>query len=180
MMSSCVLRLFLLFILFGSGYGCATIVHGTTQKIPVSSDPSGANLTVAGQTTKHTTPCEVELSRKSDHILKIEKDGCQPSTVEIRHVVSGAVAGNILAGGLIGWGVDASSGGQYRLVPETVNVTLKPSQPPPAVIAPTEALEPVKTKDLASELAELDQMREEKKITSHEYKVLRKKVIEKY
>lgn len=179
-MFSSLCRMFLLFVLLVGGYGCATIVHGTTQKIPVSSDPSGANLTIAGQTTKHTTPCEVELSRKSDHILKIEKDGCQSSTVEIRHVVSGAVAGNILAGGLIGWGVDASSGGQYRLVPETVNVTLKPSQPLPAVLAPPEVSEPVKTKDLASELAELDQMREEEKITSQEYKVLRKKVIEKY
>lgn len=179
-MFSCVFRLSLLCILLAGGYGCATIVHGTTQKIPISSDPSGASLTVAGQTTKHITPCEVELSRKADHILKIEKDGCEPSTVEIRHVVSGAVAGNILAGGLIGWGVDASSGGQYRLVPETVNVTLKSSQPPPLVPSAATALEPPKTKDLISELAELDQMKEDKKITSQEYKVLRKKIIEKY
>ena len=40
------------------------------------------------------------------------------------HTFSGAVAGNLIAGGLIGWGVDAISGAQYKLVPETVNLTL--------------------------------------------------------
>ena len=92
-----------------AGYGCASIVHGTTQSIPVSSDPSGANLTVAGTATKFTTPCKVELARKTDHLLRFEKDGYDPATVEVKHVLSGAVAGNIIAGGLIGWGVDAAT-----------------------------------------------------------------------
>ena len=35
-----------------------------------------------------------------------------------------AVAGNIIAGGLVGWGVDAVTGAQYNLKPESINVTL--------------------------------------------------------
>jgi len=106
------------------GYGCATIVHGTTQNIPCTTTPAGATV----RTTdgfKCTTPCNVTLKRKQDHTLTFEKEGCEPTTVAVRSVLSGAVAGNILAGGLIGWGVDAASGGQYRLVPETLDVTLK-------------------------------------------------------
>lgn len=66
------------------------------------------------------------LTRKKDNTLTIEKEGYETNTVTIRSVLSGAVAGNIIAGGLIGWGVDAASGGQKRLVPETVDVTLRP------------------------------------------------------
>lgn len=117
------------------GYGCATIVHGTTQDIPCTTTPAGATV----RTTdgfKCTTPCNVTLKRKEDHTLTFEKEGCEATTVGVHSVLSGAVAGNILAGGLIGWGVDAASGAQYRLVPETLDVTLKTSavaiEPKPA------------------------------------------------
>jgi hypothetical protein len=33
-----------------------------------------------------------------------------------------AISGNIMAGGLIGWGVDASSGAQYNLPPHSVQL----------------------------------------------------------
>jgi hypothetical protein len=172
------------FLALLSGYGCATVINGTTQKIPVSSDPSAANVTVVGQPNTSTTPCNVELSRKSDHTLKIEKEGFEPASVQITHVVSGAVAGNILLGGLIGVGVDAVSGGMNRLVPESVNVTLRSSPPvvavPPPEPEPPQAVEPAKPTGLVAELAELDKMKEEKKITAKEYKALRKKILDKY
>ena len=105
--------------------GCGTIVHGTTQVVKVTSAPEKATVKLATGNT-HTTPAAVRLSRKEDHVLVISKDGYQSEEVIILHVVSGAVAGNILLGGLIGWGIDAGTGGQYKLLPETVHVVLKP------------------------------------------------------
>lgn len=165
--------------LFLSSYGCATIINGTTQKIPVSSEPSGANCVVVGDTTKYTTPCKVELARKSDHVLKLEKEGYDPATVEIKHVLSGAVAGNILLGGLIGWGVDAATGSQNRLIPETVHISLKASSPSTAgdpLAARND--EVARAKSLTEQIAELEQLRDAGKITEEEFQTMRQKVID--
>lgn len=71
-------------------------------------------------------PPLVELSRKESHRLEISFDGYHPETVEIVKVSNSAVAGNIIAGGLIGLAVDYSSGSAYRLVPDVVKVALRP------------------------------------------------------
>ena len=105
--------------------GCATIVKGTTQEIPVSSEPTGARVSVDGSAAG-TTPTTVTLSRKANHMVTIEKEGFQSESVAITKSMSAAVAGNIIAGGLVGWGVDAVSGAQYNLNPTTVNVRLQP------------------------------------------------------
>jgi len=104
--------------------GCATILNGTTQTIPVSSIPSGARV-IADGSQVCVTPCSVELARKHDHLLVFEKRGYENVSVGIKHSLGGAVAGNILLGGFIGWGIDAASGSQYKLTPSTVNVVLE-------------------------------------------------------
>ena len=103
--------------------GCATVVHGTTQAVDISSTPTGADV-YDGGVLKCQTPCTTKLKRKKDHIIVLKKNNYQDATTTIMHTLSGAVAGNIIAGGLIGWGVDAIDGAQYKLVPETVNLTL--------------------------------------------------------
>jgi hypothetical protein len=114
--------------LFWSVTGCATIINGTTQDIPITSSPEGASVQV--DEFRGTTPTTVELSRKRSHLVQLSKPGYLSETVKLERVVSGAVAGNIIAGGLIGWGVDAASGGQYRLVPDSVHVTMRPDGSP--------------------------------------------------
>lgn len=104
--------------------GCATILHGTTQEVSVSSDPSGATVTTGE--LKTTTPGKLELQRNTSHLLTFTKEGYQTKTARLASVVSGAVMTNLIAGGLIGWGVDASTGGDSRLVPESIQVKLKP------------------------------------------------------
>lgn len=99
--------------------GCATIMHGTSQSIGFSSTPSGAKVTVDNQERGHT-PVIASLSRKDNHIVKIEMDGYQPFEATITRSVSGWVLGNILFGGLIGLAVDAISGGLYKLTPDQV------------------------------------------------------------
>lgn len=103
--------------------GCATIITGTTQKVPITSDPSGARLDVDGQCA-FTTPVILKMERKSDHILVFSKEGYHQQTVTLLHTLSGAVCANVLGTGLLGWGVDAGTGAQYKLVPERVNVQL--------------------------------------------------------
>ena len=106
-------------------HGCATMTQGSMQQISVSSAPSGATVMVNGfQRLK--TPAVLELPRKESHRLEISLEGYHPETIDIRKVDSGMVAGNLLVGGLIGYAIDHSSGAAFRLVPEVVQVTLRP------------------------------------------------------
>ncbi len=104
--------------------GCATIVSGTTQKISVSSMPSDA-LAKADNNLSAKTPTSFTLERKADHTIEISKDGYKTAVVMIRRSVNGMAFGNVLAGGIIGVGVDMASGANQKLIPEKVNVVLE-------------------------------------------------------
>ena len=105
-------------------YGCATIMHGTSQQIGISSNPTGAKVTVDNMSTG-TTSTFANLSRGSNHVVKIEMPGYMPSEMTITGKASGWVWGNILFGGLIGLAIDAASGGLYDLTPEQLHAELK-------------------------------------------------------
>ena len=108
---------------------CGMITHGTSQTITCATSPAGA-LVRAADGTECTTPCELTLKRKKDDLLTIEKEGYETVNLPVRSVVSGATAGNILMpGGLICWAIDHVSGAEDRLVPERVNIDLKPASP---------------------------------------------------
>ena len=103
--------------------GCATMVHGTTQKIKIDSSPEGANVKV-DEVPVGTTPTSIELSRASSHTVAIEKEGYLPRRESITQGGSGWVFGNIVAGGLVGICIDLASGGAYELSPEQVSSSL--------------------------------------------------------
>ncbi len=124
-------------ILALSGSGCASIVHGSSQEVSIVSEPSGAEVWIDGEKVGKT-PVTPNLKRKRAHQVVIRKKGYQEEHRILHRVLSGAVAGNILAGGLIGWGVDAVTGAQWRLVPETLHVELDPL-PPGAARSGTES-----------------------------------------
>lgn len=171
---SSTFRLLALIICFFLTTGCATIVKGTTQGVPVSSDPSGADILVDGMLVG-TTPTDIELKRKRDHLIVIEKKGYAPKSVAVVKNVGGAVWGNILAGGLIGWGVDATSGAQNNLSPKTIHVKLESED------AGSQSLAASQDSALAiKKLQELDQARENKIISDEEYTSARVALIEKY
>lgn len=102
--------------------GCATIVHGGTQDIRVSSQPSGAVVRVQGMAT--TTPGVLKLERKGTHTLVFEKEGHKSVEVQLNKTVDGWLFGNILIGGIIGLVIDFVSGAAYKLTPADVNVVL--------------------------------------------------------
>lgn len=111
-------------ILVISSSGCATIITGTSQKVPVSSDPSGATVMVDGKKS-YTTPTRIKLERKKDHLLQFTKEGYDKEEVKLVHTISGAIAGNAVLFGIAGLLVDNYTGAQYKLIPTKVNVLLK-------------------------------------------------------
>jgi hypothetical protein len=102
---------------------------GTTQKVPIMSDPDNAQVTT-NTGYQGTTPCIFDLERKKSHLLSFKKEGYKNAQVLLKKTVCGSVAGNIVVGGIVGAGVDAVSGAMWKLTPEEVNVTLEKSNQP--------------------------------------------------
>lgn len=98
--------------------GCATIIEGTTQSVSVNTTPEqGAQctlmnsqgtwyLTSPGSTTVHKT--------KTDLDVTCTKPGFQPGHVVAASHFGATTAANVIAGGVIGVGVDAASGANYH------------------------------------------------------------------
>jgi hypothetical protein len=103
--------------------GCASIMHGTRQDVGISSNPTGASVTI-DNLTGPITPYVAKLSRKDNHIVKLTMDGYAPAELTLTKSVSGWVWGNIVFGGLIGLAVDAMTGGLYNLTPTQLSATL--------------------------------------------------------
>ncbi len=97
--------------------GCASIVEGTTQSIAITTAPvDGAKCTlISSQGTYYvTTPGNAIVHKtKTDLNVSCTKDGFQDAYLKISPYFNGVTVGNVLAGGLIGIGVDASSGANY-------------------------------------------------------------------
>jgi uncharacterized protein YceK len=124
-MKSSIMSLILLFVAAAVLlWGCATIMHGTSQRVGISSAPTGARVSV-DNVTFGNTPLFANLARGDDHIVTIELDGYQNAQFTLTKDVSGWVWGNIVFGGLIGLVVDAASGGLYDLSPEQLHAELK-------------------------------------------------------
>lgn len=114
---------------------CSTIVNGSNQSLKfVSKDMNGvelpgANCSLTGG-SKHsvdeqfTTPAVIEVKRSKKALdLVCNKSGYKTASKTITSNYEAAVAGNILAGGFIGAGVDAATGAVYKY-PEVITIKL--------------------------------------------------------
>jgi uncharacterized protein with ATP-grasp and redox domains len=110
--------------------GCATLITGPNQKVPVTSDPSDASVLVDSKDT-YTTPAKLRLKRNHDHVLVFSKEGYLEETVKLTHTISGAIAGNTVLFGLAGLAIDNLSGAQFKLLPTSVHVNMKRAHPEP-------------------------------------------------
>lgn len=107
---------------------CSTVTRGTTEDFIVESEPTGANVELSiGE--KCETPCSLELKRRNQFDVKVSKSGYKDfSTKVTSEVASGGaagLAGNILAGGVIGAMVDAGTGAALSLTPNPIKVILE-------------------------------------------------------
>lgn len=121
MMTKGKIRIFLaLFVLSVFIFqNCATIARGTSQKIPVTSNPIGAKIIVDGEEMGYA-PLNLKLKRKKSHVIRIEKQGYNPLEIGItkktsKGAITGSMGGNFLLGipigVLIGLGVYGVRGG---------------------------------------------------------------------
>ena len=127
---------------------CATITRGTTTAFTVETTPAGASVKLSNGMSCDYTPCSFEVKRKPGFVATIEKEGFETATVNIiSSVASGggaAMAGNVLLGGIIGAGVDASTGAMNNLSPNPLVIELVPltSEAAPAEKMPMEEAAP--------------------------------------
>lgn len=114
---------------------CATLTRGTTQAFEVKTVPAGAKVVTTMGISCEATPCVFpNVPRNSNFMVTITKPGYKTVTTNITNHNAGNgtanLAGNILVGGLIGMGVDASNGSLQDLVPNPLEVTLEPETAP--------------------------------------------------
>src|SRR5690606_29075253 len=107
---------------------CATITRGTTQAFTITSAPSGAGARLSNGLSCET-PCSLEVKRRPGFVVTVEKEGYRPVQANIISTISGgggaAMAGNVVLGGIIGAGVDASNGSLNELTPNPLHVMLE-------------------------------------------------------
>ncbi len=114
---------------------CATIVNGTSQSVTVSTTPPAATCTLdrvgARIGAVAQTPGSVRLDKsKNDLSVTCNKPGYQTATVVRGPSFNGWTFGNIVAGGVIGAVVDASSGANYEY-PSDIRLDLVADAPAP-------------------------------------------------
>jgi PEGA domain len=115
--------------------GCASVTRGTTENLGITSTPPGAEAIISGLENPTTclTPCSVVVKRNADISVTVQKPGYEPQTIPLTREIQGTgaagFAGNVLAGGVVGMGVDAVTGAARDHKPNPVIVTLQPNAP---------------------------------------------------
>jgi len=106
---------------------CATIVKGTTQTIAINTPGvAGARCTLRSGvvgSVEVVTPATLTVEKSQESITVHCAKPCYRDGAGIGTSFSeGMAAGNIIAGGVIGLGVDAATGAMNKYAPETIVV----------------------------------------------------------
>lgn len=112
--------------------GCATITRGTNEAFVIETTPPGAEATLSIGLTC-TTPCSLRVPRRGDFVVTLEREGYETVQSTIVSSIDGgggtAMAGNVILGGIIGAGVDASTGAMNSHKPNPLVVELVAIRP---------------------------------------------------
>jgi hypothetical protein len=101
--------LFVSLLLVGLLTGCASIIHGPTEQITFTSEPTHAMVTVNGQ--KMETPAVVLLKRNGKNKAHFTKEGYESQEVAVKcNVDMWFLLGNLGFGGIPGWIIDGING----------------------------------------------------------------------
>ena len=133
--------------------GCASIVEGTTENVAVTTPPAdGAKCVLKSSEGTYyvTTPGNATVHKtKNDLDVECDKDGFQHASLKVPAKFGAATVGNVLAGGIIGIGVDAATGANYSYptaisVPMAATTGAPPAATPaaPATVSSTDAAKP--------------------------------------
>jgi hypothetical protein len=111
--------------------GCASIVSGHNQSVSVTTKNNGADVSGAKCTLTNdkgtwftSTPGSVTVRRSfNDLAVNCALEGLEPGILMVKSSTKGMAFGNILFGGIIGAGVDMSTGAAYDY-PELITVSM--------------------------------------------------------
>ncbi|TDW20455.1 hypothetical protein EV128_12585 [Rhizobium azibense] len=107
---------------------CASVSRGTTELVTIQSVPSGAKVTTDIGLECPATPCQLKVPRKKAFTATATLGG-KTGSIKVETVTSNAgrnaMAGNIIAGGLIGAAVDAGNGANKDHQPNPATIYLK-------------------------------------------------------
>ena len=122
--------------------GCASMHHGRTQHVVVTSEPPGARI-FANDEPVGSTPDFVTVNR-SGTVLRLEKNGFRTTEIRMPRAPSAWLAGSTLlavpffvagsywlAGAALTLGVDLGTGGAWKF-PERIETALEPEVEAPA------------------------------------------------
>ena len=146
---------------------CATLFNGPDQTIPIATNPPGATVTT--ENTSALTPAKLTLERNRDYMLTITKEGYKTETVKVKHVISGAAAGNIFGISFLGYAIDTASGALWDLKPDNIIVTLRPLSPHELV----DEANRLNEQSLKTQLKTLDNLKKARLLTENQYLVFR-------
>ena len=94
--------------------GCATILKGTSERVSVTSDPSGANVLING-IPRGNTPMVLKLESKNIYVVEIRKENYLPYTYTLTNSVgAGWIIIDVICG-LVPVIIDAATGSWYML-----------------------------------------------------------------
>lgn len=171
--------------------GCATILAGKTQTVALNTNPPGARCELIREGrvigTVESTPGAVML-HKTKHDIDVEcrKDGHINSKGFAESGTEGATYGNIILGGLIGWGIDSAVGADNKY-PEVITVNLVPLVSSPSPVAPlsprpatrtiSQSEKPKEPSDLEKRVARVKKLRDDGLLTEEEYQKKRAELI---
>ena len=145
-----VLALIFIFLVNPIG-SCATITRGTKEPVHFTSVPDNASVHLSNGLICETTPCSIEIPRKSKLIATYSKEGCVDKVTNVENTASNngvwMLIGNVMVSGivimlvdlfttdyypgvqvvpgLVGLGVDLYSGASRDIFPNPVEVTLE-------------------------------------------------------
>ena len=105
--------------------GCATMAHGTTQSIPITSSPQGARVLVDSEPIG-VTPLVASLSRKQSHVVTVVHDSFPPARVVVDRNVSPWILASFFFY-VVPAIVDFSNGAAYGFPSDTLRVVLSGS-----------------------------------------------------
>ncbi len=98
-------------------------MNGIDQRVCIRTDPTYATVYVDGVMLGQT-PVYVTLPRRSNHCVRVERQGYYPFQMVIGRKVSHMAYLDGWCSGPFGVIFDAGTGGAYKLHPRTVNIEL--------------------------------------------------------
>ena len=157
--------------------GCCSVIHGTTQKLPVESVPSGARVYQNGEYVGDT-PMMLRLKRNQDYAIRLEKDGYEVQQTLLESGMSNwALLDFIFLPSLF---IDLPDGAFYSFPMSRMRETLVPDPRALAAKAAAEAPRPAApdNSDMLQRLKNLKSLHDQFLISDEEYSRKQRQLLE--